>query len=246
MMVPRPLVILCLFALAGGQAFSQTPVASSPQARSLAGQALQSLAGMTALSDVTIQANAYYVAGSDEETGTASLVARGNAQSVVTLNLSGGQRREIRNGIAGVSVAVDCTTTAMATHNCFIDSDWYFPALSLAALSSDPTQVVSLVGQQAYDGVQVYHLVLFHNLANGQPGLAPFVQQVSAMDLYLDASSLQPVALGFNAHPDYDAGTSFPVEIRFGAYQKFQECYVEHRVYSGGVGEGLSRAVGVC
>ena len=59
------------------------------------------MAGGTALTDITIQANANYVAGSDEETGTATLVARGNAQSLITLNLSGGQRQEIRNGIAG-------------------------------------------------------------------------------------------------------------------------------------------------
>src|SRR5208337_5270180 len=82
---------------------------SNPNAVNLAGQALRSLAGATALTDITIQANANYVAGSDQEMGTATFVARGNAQSLITLNLSGGQRQEIRNGVMGVSVGADGT-----------------------------------------------------------------------------------------------------------------------------------------
>ena len=112
--------------------------------------ALQAIAGSTALTDITIQATASYVAGSDEETGTATLVARGNAESLITLNLSGGQRQEIRQGIQGAWVGTDGVAHAMATHNCFIDAEWYFPALSLAALASDPTQIAVLVGQRVH------------------------------------------------------------------------------------------------
>jgi len=126
--IPRHLMIsLCsvVLLLLAGRAPGQTvPVpVSSPQAVNLASQALQSLAGGTALTDITIQANAGYTAGSDEETGTATLVARGNGQSLVTLSLSGGQRQEIRNGIEGARVAADGTATPMATHNCFIDAN---------------------------------------------------------------------------------------------------------------------------
>ncbi|HMD84668.1 MAG TPA: hypothetical protein VKO18_08220 [Terriglobia bacterium] len=72
----------------------------------------------------------------------------GNQQSLLTLNLSGGQRQEIRNGVAGVRVDADGTVTAMATLNCFIDADWFFPALSLQALQTDPTLIISLGGAQ--------------------------------------------------------------------------------------------------
>jgi uncharacterized cupredoxin-like copper-binding protein len=81
------------FASAQAAASTQpTAAVSDPNAVALASRALQSLARGTALNDITIQANAAYIAGSDEETGTATLVARGNAQSLVTLNLTGGQR----------------------------------------------------------------------------------------------------------------------------------------------------------
>ena len=142
-------------------------------------------------------------------------------QSAVTLNLSGGTRQEIRNAVAGVSVGADGTPQAMANHNCFIDADWFFPALSLQALASDPTLVISLVGQEVREGEQVYHLSLFHYLPGQATSIVATVQRVNAMDLYLDATSLLPMALDYNMHPDYDADTNLPAEIRFGAYQSF-------------------------
>jgi len=196
-----------------------TATVSDPNAVALASRALQSLAGGAALSDITLQANATYIAGSDEETGTATLVAHGNTQSLVTLNLSGGQRQEIRNGAAGVWVGPDGTPHAMATHNCFIDADWFFPAFSLAALASDSTLVISLVGQEVHDGVQVYHLTLLHNPSGQTPDVVSFIQQLSAVDFYLDASSLLPAAVAFNVHADNDANVNIPAEIRFAAYK---------------------------
>lgn len=220
-----------LFLLAG-VVLAQTaaiPV-SDPNAVSLASQSLRSLAGGTALTDITIQANANYVAGSDEETGTATLVARGNAQSRITLSLSGGQRQEIRNGIEGARVGANGAVTAMATHNCFINADWFFPALSLSALASDPTQIAVYAGQQVYEGRQVYHLTLFRYLGPQSAGASNLIQRVSTLDLYLDAVSLRPVALDFNVHPDNDANTSIPAEILFGGYQQMQGVWVPTRI----------------
>lgn len=228
-MFTRLLLALFLVLLANGGipfASAQTPAdtqptaaVSDPNAVALASRALQSLAGGTALNDITIQANASYVAGSDEETGTATLVARGNAQSLVTLNLTGGQRQEVRNGVAGVWVGPDGTQHAMATHNCWTDAPWFFPAFSLAALASDPTAIVRLVGQEVYAGQPVYHLILFHTLAGQTPEVIAFVQQFSAMDLYVDASSLLPTAIAFNIHADDDSAVSIPVEIQFADYR---------------------------
>ena len=213
---------LLLGSVGAGQALAapQTPV-SDPNAVALAHKALQALAGNIALSDITLQASANLIYGSDQESGSATLVARGNTQSLLTLNLSGGERQEIRNGVAGASVGPDGTPQAMATHNCFIDADWFFPAFSLAALANDPTLVITLVGQEMHEGDQVYHLVLFHYLSGQIPNVVALVEGVSSMDLYLDATSLLPVALDFNAHPDNDANTNFPAEIRFAAYQSF-------------------------
>jgi len=231
MKFPRTFVVVCLFALACGQAFSQAPVASSPQALNLAGQALQSLAGGTALADVRLQASAAYSSGSTQEAGTATLIARGNTQSLQTMSFTDGTGwQQVRNGYQGATVSASGTATAMATHNCFIDANWFFPALSLQSLATDPTLVAGLVGQQVYEGQQVYHLTFLHNLPGQTPGMETLIQTVSAMDLYLDAGTRRPVILDFTSHPDYDAYTNIPMEIRFGAYQSFNGVWAPTRI----------------
>lgn len=222
MRLPHPHLLVGTCVLCCAQAFGQTPPVSSPQALSLAAQSLRSLAGGTTLADVTMQATANYTFRAKNEVGTATLVARGNTQSLLTLNFSDGTGwQEIRNRISGVSVNADGTVTSSATHNCFIDADWFFPALSLQALANDPTSVVNLPGQQIYEGQQVYHLTFTRYLTGQVPEVSSLIQAVSSMDLYLDATTLPPVALDFNSHPSKDAYTNSPTEIRFGAYQSF-------------------------
>jgi hypothetical protein len=196
-----------------------TAAVSDPAAVALASRALQAIAGGTALSDITLQASVTYVAGSDEETGTATLVARGNAQSLVTLNLSGGQRQEIRNGVAGVWSGPDGTAHAMATHNCWTDANWFFPGLALQALSADPTLVVSYLGLGEWNGAAAIHLQLSRTVPGQTVEMTAEIQQLSLVDLYLDPASYLPLAVAFKVHPDDDANVNIPVEIRFGGYR---------------------------
>jgi hypothetical protein len=227
----RLLFVLFLTTFVLSAARAQTPVVMrDPNAVALAGQALKALAGVTPLSDITLQATAAYVAGSDEESGTATLVARGNNESLSTLNLSGGTTQEVRNGVAGVRTGPDGNAHAMATHNCFIDANWFFPALSMAALSADPTLAISYVGPETHLGQAVYHLVLYHVLSGQTPDVVAVVLRVSAMDLYLDATSLAPVAMDFNLHPDNAANIDVPAEIRFGGYQSFSGVQAPTRI----------------
>ncbi|MBZ5671398.1 MAG: hypothetical protein LAO04_16915 [Acidobacteriia bacterium] len=235
-------LLLVLLANAGIQAASgaapgQAPAAaqptvavSDPNAVALASRALQSLAGGTALNDITLQGSATYIAGSDEETGTATLVARGNAQSVVTLNLTGGQRQEVRNGVAGVWVGSDGTPHAMATHNCWTDANWFFPGLSLQALANDPQVSISYVGLETLDGTALHHLRLSRTVLGQTPQMTTDIQRLSAFDLYLDPRTLLPLVAEFNAHPDDDFNLTIPVEIQFADYRPVNGVRVPFRI----------------
>jgi hypothetical protein len=97
------LFLLPTLPLSSAVAQSTAPV-SSPAAVTLATRALLAVAGPTALNDVTLQAYANVILGSDKQNGPAGLVARGNGQSLVALNLSGGRQQEVRNVTAGVWV----------------------------------------------------------------------------------------------------------------------------------------------
>ncbi len=204
-------------------AVAQNSPTSDPLAVSLAQQSMTALNGGAAISDVTLTGNANWIAGSDQETGHLTLRAKGVAGSRIDLNLSGGTRTEIRNDTAGFpqgeSIRPDGTVHAWATHNCWIDASWFFPALSFLSAASDPTLVFSYVGLETHRQATVQHLRIFRYLAGQKPAYISLTQRISTMDIYLDATSLLPRAFVFTNHPDDDALTDVAVEILFSNYQ---------------------------
>src|SRR5260370_75362 len=78
-----------------------TTAQSNPQASTLASESLQAAVGSTILTDATLQGTVNYTAGGDQESGTFTLEVKGNQESKLVLNLSGGNRAEIRQRQAG-------------------------------------------------------------------------------------------------------------------------------------------------
>ena len=228
------MVFVCstLILLIPGPVLGQTAPVSvrDPNAVALASRALQALGGGTTVTDITLAASATYTAGSDLEMGPATLVALGNQQSRVTLNLTNGQRQEIRSGIEGRWLGADGTAHYLASHNNFVDAAWFYPAFILQALATDPTLSISLVGQQALGAEPVYHLALWRVVTRRSPMIVALIQHLSAMDLYLDATTLAPVEFDFNIHPDANTGVDIPVSVRFGAYQAFNGVQAPTRI----------------
>lgn len=218
------LVILFSATLAFGQA-GQTPVmppalVRDPQAVMLLSQALSRLKSTpAAITDVSLTASVTYTSGSDQETGTATLQALGDAQSRVTLNLENGPRQEIRSGFAGSWSGTDGAAHPMATHNCWADASWFYPLLTVEAASSDPTVSITLAGQTTLNGESVDDLVLSRIVPHQSPVVTAEIQKLSAVHLYLAASTLMPVELDFNIHPDKDVNSNIPVEIEFSNYR---------------------------
>ena len=135
-----------------------TAPARDPRALNLIASSLNALSGSVSVNDATLQATAAYVAGSDQESGGAILIGHVNQESIVQLNLSGGTRQEIRNGIAGAWSAPDATVHSMAAHNCWTDASWFFPALTLQTTSADPTLALSYFGSDSSSGSPLLHL----------------------------------------------------------------------------------------
>src|SRR5712672_2312349 len=98
----------CRFVLAGSllnvgfslaSAAQQAPSVSSPQAIQLLQGALKALTKGAPLQDVTLTGTARRIAGSDDETGQATLTATPTG-SRIDLNLPSGKRSEISNTAA--------------------------------------------------------------------------------------------------------------------------------------------------
>ena len=184
MRAARPLLVLFAFISFGiplaAQTGSPTPSTSDPQAVALLQKSLAALTGGTTIADVTLTGTARRIAGSDDETGTATLEATSAGDSRVELSFASGNRVEIRNHSAlplPGSLPPGASTTAaqtpqpvgewvgpggaghgMAPHNIVTDAAWFFPALTVANILSSQNYVLSYAGQVTHDGATVLHV----------------------------------------------------------------------------------------
>jgi hypothetical protein len=108
------------------------------------------------------------------------------------------------------------------------DAAWFAPQLSVLSQLSNPSLVVSFVGQETRAGATVQHLHFAYQSASPDP--TGFFQGLSAEEVYLDAKTFLPVAITFNAHPDNDASVNISIEIDFSAYQSVNGVLVPFQI----------------
>ena len=211
---------------------SQQTATQSPQAVTLATQALAALTGTTSVTDMTLTGTATRTAGSDVESGTVVLMALGGSSSRMDLSFSNGTRHEVRNlsnsTPQGTWIGLDGVSHAFAMHNCITDAAWFVPQLSVLSQLSNPNLIVSYVGPETRNGAAVQHLHFAIQNATADP--TGLLQSLSTEEVYLDASTFLPVAFAFNTHPDNDELTNIPVEIDFSNYQAVNGVQVPFRV----------------
>ena len=212
------------------QATAQQAVARDPKALTLIASSLNALSGSVSVNDATLQATAAYVAGSDQESGGAILIGHVNQESIVQLSLSGGTRQEIRNGPAGAWSGPDATVHSMAIHNCWTDASWFFPTLTLEAISADPQVSVAYLGPDTSKGATMLHLQAARLLPGQSASATTLIQTLSSMDIYFDPQSFLTLVLDFNTHPDTDANTNLPVEIQCGNFQNAKGALVPFHI----------------
>jgi hypothetical protein len=247
-----PLLILAVPLSAQQPTSTAPPPTSDPQAVALVQRSLAALTGGIAITDVTLTGSAHRIAGSDDETGTATFEATSAGDSRVDLSFASGNRIEIRNHSAmplpgslppGVPASVaqtpqpigewvgsDGAPHATANHNIMTPAPWFFPALALEEIATSQNYVLSYIGSETHNGAAALHISAYEQFpvsaqsapagpTSSGPPIAQVIQRLTRMDLYLDPTSLVPVALDFNQHPDNNALIDLPVEIRFSGYQ---------------------------
>jgi hypothetical protein len=207
---------LCLLTACGA---SLLP-ASDAQSTALLAASFAALSGTKSIQDAKLSGNVNYIAGSDEESGPATLEASGYFESRVTLNLSGGQRLSIQNGTQAAWTGPDGQLHPQALHNSLNWAAWFFPALAIGGVIQDPSYSATYIGLEAYAGSPAQHLrIVRQPPGRGDPATMALLLQLSSADLYLDPSTLLPVALQYNIHPDNNALQNIPVKVLFENYQ---------------------------
>lgn len=237
----------CLCLLSWGSVSAQQttstsglPATSDPQSVALLQQVLTNLVGGASISDVTLTGSANRIAGSDNETGTATVTAMNGGYSKLNLSFPSGPRSEIRNP-AGTPLATVVPAPAPPTgpqpvggwsgpdgvlhpttgDNLMTDATWFFPAFTVGNILSSQTYVLSYIGPETLSGQAVVHVSAtrqFTDLSNAPAQVTNLLQHLSRLEVYLDSTTLLPVALAFNLHPDGNALVDIPTEIQFSNY----------------------------
>lgn len=211
---------------------SSPPATSDPQAIALLNQCVKAVVGGVSVSDVTLTGTAERIAGSDDETGTATLTGMSGGYSKLSLNFPSGARTEIRNASAtplsgglppGAPVTVtqmsqpagawsgpDAVLHGMASHNVMTDATWFFPALTLANIASQ-NYTVSYIGQETLNGQAVVHVSASRPAAvlNGSSAAPPGPLGMSLATLLQHLNQMDIYI---------DPTTSLPVAFAFNAH----------------------------
>lgn len=212
------LLFVFTISLAASLASAQSTASNSSTALGILQRSLAAMAPSAAVADAKLEGTARYTAGSGDESGPAVLEAAGTSESRVTLSLTSGQRLEIRSDGQGAWATGDGVEHAMALHNCWAPGNWFAPAALLRGLIAGG-YTLSYSGREEIGGAAVEHIVSSAPAGAQSGGESAVIQQLSSLDIYLDAATYLPSALKFNLHPDGDYTRSIPVEVRFGDYR---------------------------
>lgn len=209
----------CLTVLA---AYAQGAALRDDQTLALLSKSLTVLTGGNPVSDVRLEGAVTFFAGSEEESGTAILDARGT-ESQITLNLESGARTETRNDTKGSWSGPDGLLRFLPLHNAWTSPGWFFPEfIMLQALQDDGFSVGPAPLDAAPAGIHGSGIRIYRVPKDLTGDMTAEIEGLSTMDLELDAGSLLPVSLSFNTHPDDDLNVNLPVRVEFRDYRTVQ------------------------
>jgi hypothetical protein len=197
---------------------SQTPAVSPVTLQA----ALATLSPNVAISDVTLTGTVHRIAGSDDESGTATLKALPSGAARCDLYLPSGTLSEIYSfsgsGPAGAWSGADGTVHAVPSHNLLSEPGWFFPTFVISRRLAAGF-VVTDIGAEVRNGQKVEHFSMYQNPTFPFPNRGVTFQHLTQIDFFIDPQTFLPIALSYNVHPDSNEGQDIPVEIEFADYR---------------------------
>jgi len=185
--------------------------------------------GGTNVQAYTLTGNAEFIAGSTDDTGSFSGECNISGSSQLSLQLSNGTRtetRETKDGIPGGTwTDSNGVRHAIASHNLFAPSAWFCPVVALSQIVSAGNLNIQFIGNEEKNGATLEHFTITSTPSGTGPQIA-LLTHLSQVDIFLDPQTLRPAVVDYNAHPDKDAGTDIPVELRFENYTEVNGVWI--------------------
>src|SRR5881394_2480602 len=125
-------VMVCSFSLLFGPAIAQQPVSPPISAQALLQQSLAAQLGNAQISDVTLTGTVRRIAGSNDESGTATLKALSTGETSAEIRFNSVK------GPAGSWKGQDGTEHPTPFHNLQAGSSWFFPHFLMTRTLGSP------------------------------------------------------------------------------------------------------------
>ncbi len=85
---------------------------------------------------------------------------------------------------------------------------------------NDPTYVFTDLGQEQHQGITVEHIQVYRSISDKEQDFVTLVKRWSAVDYYLESQTAIPIAISFPTHPDRNAMSDIPVEVKYSDYRR--------------------------
>jgi hypothetical protein len=215
------------------------PPSANAQGATLLQQGLAAGTGGTQITDMTLTGASTVAGKAGPQSGSVTLLATAAGQEQLTFTGPDGTHIDTRDfspghhagnfsmpgGISGKTPPQNLTG---------IHPAWFFPAFILAKSSSSTNIAASDLGQETRNSTPVRHLAVWLQIPSMGANLQAVVQDVTQEDLYLDPSSLLPVAMTFRSRGFDPKNPTTPLraiptnpveveqEVRYSNYQSVQ------------------------
>ena len=196
--------------------------------------------GGTTIGDVVLSGTVRHIAGSTDEAGRAELKALATGEASIDLSLDSGPTHEVyakgQRSPIGEWSGPDRKPHAIAYHNLLVDPAWFCPALVLQRANATPAELVTGFGNVTLSGRSVQHLRVSHKLVSGQAtvrmpkDVVDTMEKATQIDLYLDPTTLLPVEMAFQLHPDNNVRQDVPIRVRYSDYRTVNGVQVPFRI----------------
>jgi hypothetical protein len=184
---------------------------------------------------VTLNATAEWIAGSDDETGNATLTANADGSYSIQLQLAQSARTEAQTSFSsGQSCTwsgTDGISHPVASHNCMGSVTWFLPGVTLFGKQQPSAVNTILTSTSAVSaGPQLLDIRQQNVPTATSSDTVALLTHLSTSDVYLNPTTYLPMGLVFNIHPDDNAASDIPVQIVFTDYQSINGVSIPFRI----------------
>jgi hypothetical protein len=194
--------------------------AQQPTAAQFVASEASLLYGTTTVNNFAIDGNVTRTFGTDNESGTIRMQADSTGRMRIDTTIGANIREEYYSGFGETP---DCIWTdqsgqhPMSKHNCHMAGVFFAPLILAPTYEAGTNFSIALSSGDQGNAILTISKMLASTTSDA--GAVTLIQTATKAQVLFDATTFLPMGYRYPIHPDNDARTNIPVEVRFSNYQ---------------------------